>query len=62
MFLSNKYNYLIKNFQDNKDKNWNDWLEFDKLLDKPGKQGVLILILILILILNINIYLKYHNV
>ncbi len=40
MFLSNKYNNLIKSFENNKDKNWNDWLEFDKVLDKPGKQGV----------------------
>lgn len=40
MFLSNKYNNLLKTFESNKDKNWKDWLEFDKVLDKPGKQGV----------------------
>jgi hypothetical protein len=27
-------------FEKNKDKPWNDWLEFDALFGKPGKQGV----------------------
>lgn len=35
-----KYNSLIKCYEENKDKPINDWLTFDKVLDKPGKQGI----------------------
>jgi hypothetical protein len=40
MFLNAKYNKLVSEFETNKDRNWNDWLIFDKVLEKPGKQGV----------------------
>lgn len=40
MFLTSKYNKLVNNFEKNKNKNWEEWLVFDKVLDKPGKQGV----------------------
>lgn len=39
MFLTSKYNKLISEFEENKDKNWNEWITFDKMLDKAGKQG-----------------------
>ena len=35
-----KYNELVSYFEENKDKPIEEWLEFDKILDKPGKQGV----------------------
>lgn len=34
------YNELVKYFEENKDKPIEEWLKFDKILDKPGKQGV----------------------
>jgi len=40
MFLSSKYNKLISYFEENKYKKWDEWLIFDKILDKPGKQGL----------------------
>ena len=40
MFLNTKYNNLISYFEENKDKNWKEWLDFDKILQKPGKQGI----------------------
>ena len=27
-------------FNENKNTNWEDWLKFDTVFDKPGKQGV----------------------
>ena len=38
--FSNKYQKLISYFEKNKDRPWNEWLKFDKLLDNQGKQGV----------------------
>ena len=38
--FSNKYQKLITYFEKNKDKPWNEWLKFDKLLDNQGKQGM----------------------
>ena len=35
-----KYNELVKYFDENKNKPYEEWLEFDKILDKPGKQGI----------------------
>ena len=40
MFLNTKYNKLISEFELNKDRKWDEWLVFDKVLEKPGKQGV----------------------
>ena len=40
MFLTKKYNKLLSEFENNKDKNWEEWLIFEKVLEKPGKQGV----------------------
>jgi hypothetical protein len=40
MFLSTNYNKLVKEFENNKNKKWNEWLKFEKVLDKPSKQGV----------------------
>ena len=37
--LDTKFNELVKYYDDNKDKPRNEWLEFDCLFDKPGKQG-----------------------
>ncbi len=34
------YNRLVKCFETNRNKPWNEWLIFDKILDKPGKQGI----------------------
>ena len=31
---------IIDIFNSNKDKNWYEWLEFDKIFSKPGKQGL----------------------
>ena len=38
--FSTKYQKLITYFEKNKDKPWNEWLKFDKLLDNQGKQGM----------------------
>lgn len=38
--LKNNYETLLQHFEKNKYKNWQEWLNFDKLLDKPGKQGI----------------------
>lgn len=38
--FSNKYEKLISYFEKNKEKDWNEWLIFDKLLDNQGKQGM----------------------
>ena len=40
MFLTTKYNNLLSEFEKNKDEKWEEWLEFNKVLDKPGKQGI----------------------
>jgi hypothetical protein len=41
MLSSNfKYKRLLNHFENNKDKKWYEWLEFEKILDKPGKQGI----------------------
>ena len=34
------YEDIIDIFNSNKDKNWYEWLEFDKIFSKPGKQGL----------------------
>lgn len=34
------YSQLLANYEKNKDKNWKDWLKFDKIFEKPGKQGL----------------------
>lgn len=36
-----KYDKLVKYFEENKHKDINEWLTFDRMLDKPGKQGQL---------------------
>ena len=33
------FNYILPIYDKNKNKSWNEWLEFDTLFDKPGKQG-----------------------
>jgi hypothetical protein len=38
--FSNKYQKLISEFEKNKDKQWDEWLSFEKLLDNQGKQGM----------------------
>ena len=35
-----EYNQLLNCFNENKNNNWDDWLQFDTVFDKPGKQGV----------------------
>jgi hypothetical protein len=35
-----KYKRLLTHFENNKDKKWSEWLDFEKILDKPGKQGI----------------------
>jgi hypothetical protein len=34
------YNKLVSHYENNKDKDWNEWLEFDSTFEKPGKQGL----------------------
>ena len=34
------FDKLVEYFDKNKQKNWKEWLEFDRLFDKPGKQGI----------------------
>lgn len=34
------YKGLISHFEANKNKEWSEWLRFDKIFPKPGKQGV----------------------
>jgi hypothetical protein len=38
--FNDEYNTLLKYYNDNKDKDWQEWLDFDRILDKPGKQGI----------------------
>lgn len=38
--MSGTYEKISKNFVENKDKNWNEWLTFSKSFDKSGKQGL----------------------
>jgi hypothetical protein len=39
--LSNSnYKDLLVKYENNKNKEWSDWLLFDKIFEKPGKQGV----------------------
>ena len=38
--FNDEYNVLLKYYNDNKDKDWQEWLNFDRILDKPGKQGI----------------------
>lgn len=40
MFCNSVYKDLVTEFEANKDKYWKDWLKFDKILNKAGKQGV----------------------
>ena len=35
-----EYNELVTIYEKNKNKPWQDWLEFDQTFDKPGKQGL----------------------
>jgi hypothetical protein len=35
-----RYNKLRQLFEENKDKSYKEWLDFVKVLDKPGKQGI----------------------
>ena len=35
-----RYNELVKYYEENKDKPIEEWLSFNKILDKPGKQGI----------------------
>ena len=37
---STTYSDLVKYYEENKDKPIEEWLEFNKVLDKPGKQGI----------------------
>ena len=37
---TSNYNELCTYFEDNKDKPWQDWLDFERTLDKSGKQGL----------------------
>lgn len=37
--MATDYEQAIKHYNINKDKSWSDWLEFDTLFNKPGKQG-----------------------
>lgn len=37
---NSKYNELVKYYEENKDKPIEEWLKFNTVLDKPGKQGV----------------------
>jgi len=34
------YNELLSYYEKNKDRPWQEWLSFDTVFDKPGKQGV----------------------
>lgn len=34
------YSELLDYYKHNKDKPWQEWLEFDTVFDKPGKQGI----------------------
>ena len=34
------YNELVSYYEKNKDKPFNEWLSFDTIFDKPGKQGL----------------------
>ena len=40
--IISNYNYkdLLEKYENNKNKDWSDWLLFDKIFEKPGKQGV----------------------
>ena len=40
MFSTTEYNNLINIFEKNKNKKWDEWLDFDSLFDKQGKQGI----------------------
>ena len=35
-----KYNKIVKFFEKNKSRPMNEWLHFDGLVTKPGKQGI----------------------
>lgn len=37
---SSQYHELVQYFDANKNKPFHEWLTFDKILDKPGKQGI----------------------
>ena len=37
---NSKYNELVKYYEENKDKPIEEWLKFNTVLDKPGKQVV----------------------
>lgn len=42
----NGYSDLVSYYEANKDKNWDEWLSFDSVFDKPGKQGLVGLMLL----------------
>ena len=35
-----EYNELVSYYKKNKDKPFSEWLSFDTIFDKPGKQGL----------------------
>jgi hypothetical protein len=35
-----QYGELLSYYNDNKDKSWKEWLDFDSVFTKPGKQGI----------------------
>ena len=38
--LDTKYNELVDYYDDNKDRPFHEWLEFDRMVKAPGKQGI----------------------
>ena len=37
---ASEYSELTSYYEENKNRPWQEWLSFDKMLDKPGKQGL----------------------
>lgn len=37
--LDTKFNELVDYYENNREKPWNEWLDFETKFDKPGKQG-----------------------
>jgi hypothetical protein len=37
MFSTTEYNNLINIFEENKNKKWDEWLEFHSIFDNQGK-------------------------
>jgi hypothetical protein len=38
--MPNMYEKFLEYYERNRDKNWKEWLAFDQMFDKPGKQGL----------------------